>query len=231
MRRLSFPVPSPAMMVALVALFIALGGTGYAATQLNPRGASAVTAKKKKKKTSPSETAQDTALFKKLATKATVLKALTANTANVANTANFASTANAANTANTANKANTASTANNANALGGSPPSTYQSAANVMFATVNSGTSPTIAHGRGATAVTNLDASGEYAVTFDQPIANCTWVATAGPATASPGDAILAVVRARDLTNHPNDVQVNLFTSFTDTETIGQGFHLVVLCP
>jgi hypothetical protein len=60
--------------------------------------------------------------------------------------------------------------------------------------------------------------------------ANCTWVATAGPDTANPGDAVLAVVRARDLTNHPNDVQVNLFTSFSDTEFIGQGFQLMVLC-
>jgi hypothetical protein len=131
-----------------------------------------------------------------------------------------------------ASHATTADTATNANALGGAAPGTYQSAANIMFATVSSSaTSPTILRGRGATAVTNLDGMGEYAVTFDRSIANCTWVASSGPGNGNPADAILAVVRARDLTNHPDDVQVNLFTSFADAETVGQGFHLVVLCP
>jgi hypothetical protein len=98
-----------------------------------------------------------------------------------------------------------------------------------LFATVKTGLSPTIARGRGATAVTNLDSDGEYAVTFNRSVANCTWVATSGPGNASPADAVLAVVRG--VKSNPNQVQVNLFTSFSDTEFIGQGFHLMVLCP
>jgi hypothetical protein len=54
-------------------------------------------------------------------------------------------------------------------------------------------------------------------------------VATSGPGNANPADAILAVVRG--VKNNPNQVQVNLFTSFNDDETTGQGFHLEVLCP
>lgn len=42
--------PSPALAVALLALFMALGGTGYAATQSQPENVSAKAAKKKKKK-------------------------------------------------------------------------------------------------------------------------------------------------------------------------------------
>jgi hypothetical protein len=72
-------------VVALIALFVALGGTGYARTQLAARR----------------DTASDTKLFKKLAKK------------------------------------------------------------QILFATVKTGLSPTIARGRGATAVTNLDSKGE----------------------------------------------------------------------
>jgi hypothetical protein len=44
--------PSPAMVVALIALFVALGGTGYAASQLtsSPTAVTAKTGKKSKKK-------------------------------------------------------------------------------------------------------------------------------------------------------------------------------------
>jgi hypothetical protein len=43
-------MPSPAMVVACVALFVAMGGTGYAATQLSPEGGDAVASKKGKAK-------------------------------------------------------------------------------------------------------------------------------------------------------------------------------------
>jgi len=40
-------MPSPAMVVALIALFVALGGTGYAATSLTDNGGNAVAAAKR----------------------------------------------------------------------------------------------------------------------------------------------------------------------------------------
>lgn len=58
-------LPSPAMVVALTALFVALGGTGYAATQLS-QSPSAAAAKHKKK----NDNAQDKKLFNKLIKKA-----------------------------------------------------------------------------------------------------------------------------------------------------------------
>src|SRR5271155_2324949 len=44
--------PSPALVIACVALFVALGGTGYAATHL-PSGTSTATASKSKSKRGP----------------------------------------------------------------------------------------------------------------------------------------------------------------------------------
>lgn len=48
--RQSSMVPSPAMVVALIALFVALGGTGYAATQLSQSHGTAAAKKKKAKR-------------------------------------------------------------------------------------------------------------------------------------------------------------------------------------
>jgi hypothetical protein len=184
MRKNSSSLPSAAMIVALVALVVALGGTGYAATHVR-----AASGKK--------PTAAQTRVFKELAKKVTV--------------------ANAA----------------NAKALGHIRASSYQRTSKLMFATVNTGIHPTIARGRGATGVKYLDppTGGEYAVRFDRPIGHCTWVATAGPGTGNPADAVFAVVRAQDLTADPNSVMVILYNGFSDNEFIGQGFHLMVACP
>jgi len=68
MHAIRFGRPSPAMVVALIALFVALGGTGYAASQLG--GPAASTAKKAKKhKKSTSDSAQDIKLIKQQAKK------------------------------------------------------------------------------------------------------------------------------------------------------------------
>ena len=62
-RRFVVHLPSPAFVVAIVALFVALGGTGYAASQLaNPPGRAA-------KKSRHADAAADTALFNKLTAK------------------------------------------------------------------------------------------------------------------------------------------------------------------
>lgn len=61
-------LPSPSMAVAMTALIVALGGTGYAATQLPSRGDAQSAAKKAKKKTQ-ADASQDTSLFNKLAAK------------------------------------------------------------------------------------------------------------------------------------------------------------------
>jgi hypothetical protein len=187
MRKNSSSLPSAAMVVALVALVVALGGTGYATTHLGARGAASST----------HPTKAQTKVFKELAKKVTV--------------------ANAA----------------NAKALDHAAASAYQRSSKLMFATINTGVHPTIARGRGATGVKLLDppTGGEYDVRFDRPIGNCTWVATEGPGSASPADAQFAVVRADNITTHPNTVLVILYDGFSDNETVGQGFHIIVACP
>ncbi len=90
---------SPAFVVAMIALFVALGGTaGAVVTAAVPLAKRALVA--------------DTA---KVASTAKV-----ANVAKVANTAKLANTAKTATTATTATRATTAALADNANALGGS---------------------------------------------------------------------------------------------------------------
>src|SRR2546425_1548054 len=67
MHRVQFGRPSPAMVVASIALFVALGGTGYAASQLgHPAGHAA---KKKRKASKHTDSAQDIKLIHKEASK------------------------------------------------------------------------------------------------------------------------------------------------------------------
>jgi hypothetical protein len=118
--------PTPALVVAMIALIVALGGTGYAAItlpansvgkkQLKKRAvtnaklrANAVTGSKVKNNSLTGRDIKESALGK-------VPKA---RHADVADSANAANTANTASSANTANTANTATTAGNANALQG----------------------------------------------------------------------------------------------------------------
>ena len=116
-------LPSPAMAVAVTALFVALGGTGYAATQLPANGDVHSAAKKHKKPST--DTSPDTSLFNKLFAKANDnaqdLGGLTAYLGVTAvPNAKHASTADSATTAANANHA---SSADNATTAGSAPPS------------------------------------------------------------------------------------------------------------
>lgn len=110
--------PSPALVVSAIALFMALGGTSYAAFTVGTSQikSGAVTTKK---------------LHNGAVTQAKLAGGLTVANANHANTANSATTANSANNANHANNADSATnatTATNANQLGGVAPSGYEKA-------------------------------------------------------------------------------------------------------
>ena len=124
MRTLAARLPSPAMAVALVALFAALGGTGYAA--IYTASSSASTAAKKPVR--HADAAQDQTLFTKLfnksISKARVAFATTAGSASTAATATHAK--NADNATNAVN-ATHASTADNASSAGSA---THASTAN-----------------------------------------------------------------------------------------------------
>jgi hypothetical protein len=113
------------MAVAMTALFVALGGTGYAATQLPGTGDVQSAAKKHKKPTT--DTAPDTSLFNTLFAKSNDnaqdlagLNAFLAVTA-VPN-AKHASSADSATSATTATNSTNATHATTADTAGGAPP-------------------------------------------------------------------------------------------------------------
>lgn len=113
MRRISGRRPSPAMVIALVALVAAFAGESIAGV------ATKALSKKEKKQTRK--------LAKKQANKQINRRApgLSVNHANTANSATSAGSATHANTANTANTATSADSASNANAVDGKSVATW----------------------------------------------------------------------------------------------------------
>jgi hypothetical protein len=98
-------LPNPALVISLIALFMALGGTSYAADKVIL--------------TKHNDAKADKKLVKKLAPTLSVKHAKTANTATSAANANHATTADSA------TNATNATTAANATDLGGQPASSY----------------------------------------------------------------------------------------------------------
>jgi len=119
MKKPALHVPSPAMVVAMVALFVALGGTGYAATQLD-HSSTALVAKKMKKPAS--DTTTDKKLFKSLIPGAHVAFAASAGTAASAGSAATAANASHASSADNATTATNATNASHATTADGLTP-------------------------------------------------------------------------------------------------------------
>lgn len=152
MSRRRFHLPSPALVISMIALSLVLGGTAVAAS----------TAGHADKKA-------DTKLVKKLAPSLSVKHAKTANSATNATHATSADSAtNATNAthATSADSATSATTAGNANALGGSAPSAYQKA--VVWAEIEG--DGTIDAQSGGITVTHTS-TGEYYVHFNSTVA------------------------------------------------------------
>jgi hypothetical protein len=123
---------SPAMAVSCVSLFVALGGTGYAATDVINSQPVAVASSKvlfssaqKTKIKSIIKSIASTLTVKSASTAKTATSATTAASATTATTASIAGSAANATNATTAATATTAGTADEANNLGGQPPSFY----------------------------------------------------------------------------------------------------------
>ncbi len=99
-----------------------------------------------------------------------------------------------------------------------------------MFATVaTSATGATVVRGRGATGAGRL-LPGVYFVSFNRPIAGCTWIATYGVTDDAGSGSLFVTVEGRDFTNFPNDVEVRERND-AGVATDGSGFHIEVLCP
>ncbi len=137
-----------------------------------------------------------------------------------------------AGTANTANSAGNAATAGNALALGGRGPAGYQSTADLLFATLN--TSATFAtvlpgRGRGVTGATR-ESTGFYDVAFNRNVDNCTWVATGGRTAAGGTPPYIATTRPPNAGSPANEVGVVIWDA-AGNQVDGASIFLSVLCP
>lgn len=216
---LSSRLPSPAMIVAMTALFVALGGTGYAATTLVGTAKPQATAAKSKKKPASNDNSADTKLVNKLAS------GLSVKFANSAGSAGSAATAGHAGSADTATNATNATNAGNASNLAGAPASAYERTANLVTAVVtNNGTTATLSRGTPGATVSRVG-TGDVKVTFPRDVSSCTWIATQG----NPGNTfvpgLFATVRGD---TNADDVQVVTYNG-TGSQT-DANFHLLVAC-
>jgi hypothetical protein len=206
MRAFHLPRPSAALVVSIVALIVALGGTSYAAFTL-PKNSVGTKQLKNNAVTSS-----------KIKNGAVTASKLNTSGVTVPN-------ATHANSADSATNAGHASAADNANALGGSPPSAFESASNVLSAVVtNNGTTATVVRGTpGTTAFRS--GPGNVRVVFPRDVSNCTWTATQGNpgSTFVPGD--FATVRGDGTATH-----VEVITYNTTATQIDVNFHIIVVC-
>jgi hypothetical protein len=97
-------------------------------------------------------------------------------------------------------------------------------------ATVGNPTGWQLFRSHGATATTRLG-NGEFAVTFNRNITGCGYVATAGDMADSSAPPLLATVEQRNATSNPTDVVVRTFNGTSPIDPgLGDGFHLAVFC-
>jgi hypothetical protein len=150
----------------------------------------------------------------------TVPSATSANTANTANSATNASNATHA------MNATSATSAANADALGGSPPSAFEAASDLLGAVVSNNGTATFERGTAGTTVERVS-PGDVFVEFPRDVTECTWVTSVGNPGATPLFAGLAGARGANNGN-PDTVQIITWnTAGTQTD---MDFHLIVLC-
>ena len=129
-----------------------------------------------------------------------------------------------------AEHAATADSAADASALGGSAPSAFARASDLLSAVVvNDGAKATLVRGTPGAGVKRTSA-GAVAVTFPRDVSDCTWVA----ATGNPGNAFIADGLAGTRgTASPDAVLVvtqNVGGPTTTSVQTDMNFHLIVLC-
>jgi hypothetical protein len=126
-------------------------------------------------------------------------------------------------------KVPSAGTADNATQLAGTSATSYAKTADILHATVNTAaTGATLLHGRGVTAVGRV-AIGFYSVTFNRDVSGCTWQATAGRATATGVSDFNATPRGLVAPATGNSVGVVLWNQ-AGNQVDGPTFFLTVFC-
>ena len=201
--------PTAALVISIIALFVALGGSSYAAFRL-PN--SSVGTKQLKNGAVTTRKLKNGAITaaKLNVTGVTVPNALHANSSAVATEATHATDA---------------SNAANAGALGGSPPSAFEKASSILTAVVtDNGTTAAVVRGTAGVTAKRIDA-GVVDVSFPRDVSKCTWIATQG----NPGDSFVPGVFATVRGNGPSSVVEVVTEDTTDTQ-VDANFHLAAIC-
>ncbi len=99
--------------------------------------------------------------------------------------------------------------------------------ANTLSAVVN--VDGSLARGLSVTSSRSLEVDGQYVVTFNRDVSNCTYVATGGSATSNgPDDAVVYTVAP--WLESVNGVFVQEWDGVLARDSYSEGFHLVVVC-
>ena len=170
MRTLRRARPSPALVISIIALIVAMGGTAYAGLSV-PRNS--VGAKQLKKNAVTNRKISNGAVTDSKIAKGTItgdkIKLSTLGTVPSANTANTATTANHATTADNATSAGTATTAGNATTVGGKP---------IRWVLVNA--TGSIVSQSGGFSIADHPAAGEYIIAAGSTVTGHAIVASDG---------------------------------------------------
>ncbi len=213
MRTFRLGRPSAALVVSIIALVVALGGTSYAAFTL-PRN-SVGPRQLKKDAVTTSAIRNGAVTGSKIASNAITAKQLNLGALG---------TVPSANSANTANSASHASDADN---LAGSPASAYQQ--KILWARVAPDGSLTA--GSGATS-SGLLQTGDYEVIFDRPVTGCAYEATIGSSLFSNNafnDQAQGEIYTEPREDNPDSVFVATFNK-AGANASNNAFHLAVIC-
>jgi len=199
--------PSPALVVSVIALIVALGGTGYAALKIPKSSVGSKQLKNGAVTTKKIKNDAVTGAKIKLSTLGTVPSAAIAT--------------NATNATNASNAAN-------ASTLGGEPASAFQSKV-LSAVVVDNGSTSTVVRGSPGVTATRVG-TGETYVHMGRDVSGCTWIATVGNPGSEPLGAAFATVRgnAADTGGSVNDV--NVITFATNQSGLDVNFHLAVIC-
>lgn len=210
--------PSPALVISLIALFVSLGGTGYAALTISGKNVrnESLTGKDIKRGSLGGSDVKNGSLGGS-DVKGNSLGGRQVKESSLGKVA-------------AAVTADAAGSAANAGALGGSPATAF---ARRLFAVVDGvSTVPTVTRSSGGVTVTRLgsDGSGEYTVRFPQNVSRCAYSVTPGDARDGNQVVRFFVDASKDEGSFNGvDVAVNDYTADSDEDNDGS-FNLIVIC-
>ncbi len=232
MRTFRLGRPSPALVISIVALIVALGGTSYAAFSV-PKNS--VGSKQLRKSAVTTKKIANGAVTDVKIGRGAVTSAKIANATITGKQINLGKLG-------TVPTATSASHASDADALGGSPAAAYQT--KILWARV--GPSGTLTAGSGATSSGQLVGTtgklipGQYEVDFDRQVTNCAYEATIGSSLENNDNLVddngPGLIYTEPRANNADAVFVATFKPNPSKDLTGayigtnNAFHLAVIC-